>query len=76
MNRMRVSSWPSHRYDKTKLTRLLDSIAGQMQALKTGQPPKKKKAKKPSDTSDEDESDTDGDAGDTSDTNTETDVDD
>lgn len=52
-----------------------DSIAGQMQALKTGQPPKKK-AKKPSDSSDEDESDTDGDAGETSDTNTETDVDD
>ncbi|KAB8068539.1 Sec63 Brl domain-containing protein [Aspergillus leporis] len=52
-----------------------DSIAGQMQALKTGQPPKKK-AKKPEDDSSEDESDTDGDAGDTSDTNTETDVDD
>lgn len=53
----------------------LDSIAGQMQALKTGQPPKKK-AKRPSDASSEDESDTDGDAGDTSDTNTETDVED
>lgn len=53
----------------------LDSIAGQMQALKTGQPPKKK-AKRPSDDSSEDESDTDGDAGDTSDTNTETDVED
>ncbi|KAF4164165.1 hypothetical protein CNMCM6936_009528 [Aspergillus lentulus] len=52
-----------------------DSIAGQMQALKTGQPPKKK-ARKPSDESSEEESDTDGDAGDTSDTNTETDVDD
>ncbi|KAL3463269.1 Sec63 Brl domain-containing protein [Aspergillus heterothallicus] len=50
-----------------------DSIAGQMQALKTGQPPKK--AKKVADSSDE-ESDTDGDEGDTSDTNTETDVDD
>jgi translocation protein SEC63 len=47
-----------------------DSIAGQMHALKTGQPPKKK-TKKPSDSSSE-ESDTDGDAGDTSDTNTET----
>jgi translocation protein SEC63 len=54
---------------------MIDSIAGQMQALKTGQPPKKK-ARKPSDESSEEESDTDGDAGDTSDTNTETDVDD
>ncbi|KAL2843129.1 Sec63 Brl domain-containing protein [Aspergillus pseudoustus] len=50
-----------------------DSIAGQMQALKTGQPPKK--SKKVVESSDE-ESDTDGDEGDTSDTNTETDVDD
>ncbi|KAJ5919462.1 hypothetical protein N7454_009297 [Penicillium verhagenii] len=49
-----------------------DSIAGQMQALKTGQPPKKK-ARKASDSSSEEESDTDGDAGDTSDTNTDTD---
>ncbi|KAF5861908.1 secretory subunit [Aspergillus alliaceus] len=52
-----------------------DSIAGQMQALKTGQPPKKK-AKKADDESSDEESDTDGDAGDTSDTNTETDIDD
>ncbi|KAJ5725301.1 uncharacterized protein N7483_006658 [Penicillium malachiteum] len=52
-----------------------DSIAGQMQALKTGQAPKKK-ARKASDSSSEEESDTDGDAGDTSDTNTETDVED
>ncbi|KAJ5765152.1 hypothetical protein N7520_004711 [Penicillium odoratum] len=52
-----------------------DSIAGQMQALKTGQPPKKK-TRKASDSSSEEESDTDGDAGDTSDTNTETDVED
>ncbi|KAL4956779.1 Sec63 Brl domain-containing protein [Aspergillus filifer] len=52
-----------------------DSIAGQMQALKTGQPPKKK-AKKPTDDSSDEESDTEGDEGDTSDTNTETDVDD
>ncbi|KAJ5901701.1 hypothetical protein N7495_002229 [Penicillium taxi] len=51
-----------------------DSIAGQMQALKTGQAPKKKN-RKTSDSSEE-ESDTDGDAGDTSDTNTETDVED
>ncbi|BDD57298.1 secretory subunit [Monascus purpureus] len=51
-----------------------DSIAGQMQALKTGQPPKKK-PRKPIDESSDDESDTDGDASDTSDTNTETDVD-
>ncbi|KAL4934384.1 J domain-containing protein [Aspergillus undulatus] len=52
-----------------------DSIAGQMQALKTGQPPKKK-AKKPADDSSDEESDTEGDEGDTSDTNTETDIDD
>ncbi|PYH95435.1 hypothetical protein BO71DRAFT_398000 [Aspergillus ellipticus CBS 707.79] len=50
-----------------------DSIAGQMQALKTGQPPKKKTR---AEASSDDESDTDGDAGDTSDTNTETDIDD
>ncbi|GKZ41219.1 secretory subunit [Aspergillus brasiliensis] len=50
--------------------------AGQMQALKTGQPPKKKTKKPSDDSTDDDESDTDGDAGDTSDTNTETDVDD
>ncbi|RAL16692.1 J domain-containing protein [Aspergillus homomorphus CBS 101889] len=55
-----------------------DSIAGQMQALKTGQPPKKKtkKSSAAADSSEEEESDTDGDAGDTSDTNTETDIDD
>ncbi|KAL2871956.1 J domain-containing protein [Aspergillus lucknowensis] len=52
-----------------------DSIAGQMQALKTGQPPKKK-TKKPVEDSSDEESDTEGDEGDTSDTNTETDVDD
>ena len=52
-----------------------DSIAGQMQALKTGQAPKKKPSKQADDSS-EDESDTDGDVGDTSDTNTETDVED
>ncbi|GKZ30671.1 secretory subunit [Aspergillus brasiliensis] len=50
--------------------------AGQMQALKTGQPPKKKTKKSSDESTDDDESDTDGDAGDTSDTNTETDVDD
>ncbi|EPS25598.1 hypothetical protein PDE_00532 [Penicillium oxalicum 114-2] len=48
-----------------------DSIAGQMQALKTGQAPKPKKSRKASDSSSE-ESDTDGDADDTSDTDTET----
>lgn len=52
-----------------------DSIAGQMQALKTGQAPKKKPGKHADDSSEE-ESDTDGDVGDTSDTNTETDVED
>ncbi|CAG7941139.1 unnamed protein product [Penicillium nalgiovense] len=45
-----------------------DSIAGQMQAIKTGQAPKKKSR----DSDDSSESDTEGDAGDTSDTNTET----
>ncbi|KAJ5491302.1 hypothetical protein N7539_002869 [Penicillium diatomitis] len=48
-----------------------DSIAGQMQALKTGQAPKPKKARKTSDSSSE-ESDTDGDAEEASDTDTET----
>ena len=62
------------REPNTKLTMLLDSIAGQMHGLKTGQAPKKK-TRKASDSSSE-ESDTDGDAGDTSDTNTETDVED
>ncbi|KAL4871273.1 hypothetical protein BDV12DRAFT_33322 [Aspergillus spectabilis] len=52
-----------------------DSIAGQMQALKTGQPPPKK-AKKSADHSSDEESDTEGEEDDTSDTNTETDVDD
>ncbi|KAL5335348.1 Sec63 Brl domain-containing protein [Aspergillus crustosus] len=51
-----------------------DSIAGQMQALKTGQPPKK--VKKSGDHSSDEESDTEGEEDDTSDTNTETDVDD
>ncbi|KAL2001421.1 hypothetical protein VTN02DRAFT_1778 [Thermoascus thermophilus] len=51
-----------------------DSLAGQMQALKTGQPPKKKK--KPVDEeSSEEESDTEGEADDTSETDTETDTD-
>lgn len=52
-----------------------ESLAGQMQALKGGAPPKK--AKKPvKDESDDDESDTDGEAGeDTSETDTETDED-
>ncbi|KAF3898246.1 Translocation complex component [Trichophyton interdigitale] len=51
-----------------------DSIAGQMQALKTGQaPPKKKRV---AESSEDDESDTDGDAADdTSETDTETDTD-
>ncbi|KAH8698836.1 Sec63 Brl domain-containing protein [Talaromyces proteolyticus] len=51
-----------------------DSIAGQMQALKTGVPPPKRKTKSADDDSDE-ESDTDGDADDTSETDTETDTD-
>ncbi|KAL1986442.1 hypothetical protein VTN96DRAFT_6362 [Rasamsonia emersonii] len=51
-----------------------DSLAGQMQALKTGVPPKKKK---PTDeeSSEEEESDTEGDVDDTSETDTETDTD-
>ncbi|RMZ85832.1 hypothetical protein DV737_g422, partial [Chaetothyriales sp. CBS 132003] len=56
-----------------------DSLAGQLQAMKTGQPPRKKKVKRPPPkrveevaSSDEEESDTDGSADDTSETNTET----
>lgn len=68
-------SCPHSRIHRTEADAfIIDSLAGQMQALKTGQPPKKK-ARKPVEESSEDESDTDGDAGDTSDTNTETDVD-
>lgn len=55
-----------------------DSIAGQMQALKTGQAPPKKKRPAKDDSSDEeeDESDTEGDVDDdTSETDTETDTD-
>ncbi|EEH15832.2 hypothetical protein PABG_05919 [Paracoccidioides brasiliensis Pb03] len=53
-----------------------DSIAGQMQALKTGHPPPRKRvAKKPTEESSEDESDTEGEADDTSETDTETDTD-
>ncbi|OAX77565.1 hypothetical protein ACJ72_08135 [Emergomyces africanus] len=54
-----------------------DSIAGQMQALKTGTaPPKKRVAKKQAaESSEDDESDTDGDVDDTSETDTETDTD-
>lgn len=56
-----------------------DSIAGQMNALKTGglagAPPKRSKKKNSADSS-EDESDTEGEAGsDTSETNTDTDTD-
>jgi translocation protein SEC63 len=64
---------PTDHIRKNTANKTTDSIAGQMQALKTGQPPKK--AKKAAVSSDE-ESDTEGDEGDTSDTNTETDVDD
>lgn len=59
-----------------------DSIAGQMQALKSGQPaPKKRKAIKKDDAdsdddSEEDESDTDGEQEHGSDTDTDTDTDD
>lgn len=52
----------------------LDSIAGQMQALKTGAPPPKRKTKPADDDSDE-ESDTEGEVEDTSETDTETDTD-
>jgi len=60
----------------------IDSIAGQMQALKSGQPaPKKRKAIKKDDAdsdedSEEDESDTDGEQEHGSDTDTDTDTDD
>lgn len=52
---------------------IIDTLAGQMQALKTGAPPKK--AKRPvKQLSSEEESDTDGEAGeDTSETDTDTD---
>ncbi|KAL2006516.1 hypothetical protein VTN00DRAFT_9184 [Thermoascus crustaceus] len=50
-----------------------DSLAGQMQALKTGQPPKKKKPV--DEESSEEESDTEGEVDDTSETDTETDTD-
>jgi translocation protein SEC63 len=54
----------------------LDSLAGQMQALKTGVPPaKKKKSAAQDDSSEDDESDTDGDVDDTSETDTDTDTD-
>jgi translocation protein SEC63 len=56
------------------LTGQLDSIAGQMQALKTGAAPPKKKTKPADDDSDE-ESDTEGEVEDTSETDTETDTD-
>uniref|UniRef100_A0A093V7V8 Translocation protein sec63 n=1 Tax=Talaromyces marneffei PM1 TaxID=1077442 RepID=A0A093V7V8_TALMA len=52
-----------------------DSIAGQMQALKTGVPPPKKKTKRPSDEESDEESDTEGEVDDTSETDTETDTD-
>ncbi|OKL56066.1 hypothetical protein UA08_08625 [Talaromyces atroroseus] len=52
-----------------------DSIAGQMQALKTGVPPPKRKTRRSSDEYSEDESDTEGDEEDTSETDTETDTD-
>ncbi|WEW54831.1 secretory subunit [Emydomyces testavorans] len=55
-----------------------DSLAGQMQALKTGQAPvpKKKRPAKDEEPSEDDESDTEGDvADDTSETDTETDTD-
>ncbi|KAK2805936.1 secretory subunit [Onygenales sp. PD_10] len=52
-----------------------DSIAGQMQALKTGVPPPKKRVARKQASSEEDESDTDGDADDMSETDTETDTD-
>lgn len=51
-----------------------DSLAAQMSALKSGQPPKRRSKKQ--ETSDEDESDTEGEAGeDTSETDTDTDTD-
>lgn len=57
----------------TQFSCYTDSLAGQMQALKTGQPPPKKK--RPANESSEDESDTEGDVDDTSETDTETDTD-
>lgn len=55
----------------------LDSIAGQMQALKTGTAPRKKRVpkKQADESSEDDESDTDGDNAEMSETDTETDTD-
>ncbi|KAL9116082.1 MAG: hypothetical protein Q9227_000451 [Pyrenula ochraceoflavens] len=50
-----------------------DTIAGQMQALKTGSAPKRKAKKPVQEESSDDESDTEGEVEDTSDTDTETD---
>lgn len=60
------------------LTFIPDSLAGQMQALKTGSlPPQKKKVKKQiQEESSDEESDTDGDVEDTGDTDTDTETDD
>ncbi|KAJ9664768.1 secretory subunit [Neophaeococcomyces mojaviensis] len=52
---------------------IADSLAGQLQAMKTGEVPKpKQKVAKKAEISDEDESDTEGSADDTSETDTET----
>jgi translocation protein SEC63 len=70
-------SIPVHALPASWLT-VPDTLAGQMQAMKTGAPPKKKKVKKPvtKEESSDDESDTEGSAGeDTSETDTETDTD-
>lgn len=60
------------------ISHILDSLAGQMNALKTGglsgQPPKRSKKAAKADSSD-DESDTEGEANDTSETDTDTDTD-
>lgn len=55
----------------TKLTDIVDSLAGQMHAMKTGQAPQPRRKVQADEDSDE-ESGTDDDANDTSDTNTDT----
>lgn len=75
----RVSSFfvlPTHHDVTKKANVFVDSIAGQMHAMKTGQAPQPKRRKQQQQQVDEDDSDeesgTDDDANDTSDTNTDT----
>ena len=81
VNRMKVSLniHQYHEHEHLNVDSGADSLAGQMNALKTGglsSPAPVKKTKKPVVVeSDDDESDTDGEVGDESDTDTDTDTD-